>query len=167
MFAPQALRLVAATHPALHPGRSAQIYYGEQIIGWIGEIHPRWQQQYDMPEACVWFEVELDALMQAKIPHISEIAKFLPVRRDLAVVLDEGMTVQTVLDTMRQVSAPFVVEITLFDVYRGKGMEQGKKSLAFRVLLQDTHKTLTDIEIEPSITQLVTALQKMGAQLRM
>ena len=167
LFAPQPLRFVAATHPALHPGRSAQIYCGEQMIGWIGEMHPRWQQQYDMPQACVWFEVELDALMQANIPHMSEIAKFLPVRRDLAVLVDEGMTVQTILDTMRQVSAPFVAEITLFDVYRGKGMEQGKKSLAFRVLLQDTHKTLTDIEIEPSITQLVTALQKMGAQLRM
>lgn len=167
LFAPQPLRFVTATHPALHPGRGAQIYCDEQMIGWIGEIHPRWQQQYDMPETCVWFEVELDALMQAKIPHMSEIAKFLPVRRDLAVVLDEGMTVQTVLDTMRQVSAPFVVEIALFDVYRGKGLERGKKSLAFRVLLQDTHKTLTDSEIEPSITQLVTALQKMGAQLRM
>ncbi len=167
LFAPQPLRFVSATHPALHPGRSAQIYYGEQMIGWIGEIHPRWQQQYDMPQACVWFEVELAALMQVKAPHMSEIAKFLPVRRDLAVVVDEGMTVQTILDAMRRVSAPFVAEITLFDVYRGKGMEQGKKSLAFRVLLQDTHKTLTDSEIEPSITQLVTALQKMGAQLRM
>jgi phenylalanyl-tRNA synthetase beta chain len=167
LFAPQPLHFVAATHPALHPGRSAQIYYGEQMIGWIGEMHPRWQQQYDMPQACVWFEVELDASMQANIPHMNEIAKFLPVRRDLAVVVDEGMTVQTILDAMRQVSAPFVADIALFDVYRGKGLEQGKKSLAFRVLLQDTHKTLTDIEIEPSITQLVIALQKMGAQLRM
>ena len=95
LLAPQPLRFVAATHPALHPGRSAQIYCGEQKIGWIGEMHPRWQQQYDMPEACVWFEVELDALMQANIPHMSDIPKFLPVRRDLAVVLDEGMTVQS------------------------------------------------------------------------
>jgi phenylalanyl-tRNA synthetase beta chain len=167
LFAPQTLRFVAAAHPALHPGRSAQIFCGEQMVGWIGELHPHWQQQYDMAQACVWFEVELGALTQAKVPHMSEIAKFLPVRRDLAVVVDEGITVQTLLDAMQHVSAPYVAEVALFDVYRGKGVEQGKKSLAFRVLLQDTHKTLTDSEIEPSIAQLVAVLQKHGAQLRM
>lgn len=167
LFAPQTLRFVAAAHPALHPGRSAQIFCGEQMVGWIGELHPHLQQQYDMAQACVWFEVELGAVMQAKVPHMSEIAKFLPVRRDLAVVVDEGITVQTLLDAMQHVSAPYVAEVALFDVYRGKGVEQGKKSLAFRVLLQDTHKTLTDSEIEPSITQLVAVLQKHGAQLRM
>lgn len=167
LFSPQPLRFVAAAHPALHPGRSAQIFCGGEMVGWIGELHPHWQQQYDMAQACVWFEVELGALMQAKVPHLSEIAKFLPVRRDLAVVVDEGMTVQTLLDAMQHVSAPYVAAVALFDVYRGKGVEQGKKSLAFRVLLQDTHKTLTDSEIEPSITQLVAVMQKHGAQLRM
>jgi phenylalanyl-tRNA synthetase beta chain len=167
LFAPRTLRFVAAAHPALHPGRSAQIYCGEQMVGWMGELHPHWLQQYDMAQACVWFEVDLGALTQAQVPHMSEIAKFLPVRRDLAVVVDEGMTVQTLLDAMQHLSAPYVAEVALFDVYRGKGVEQGKKSLAFRVLLQDTHKTLTDSEIEPSITQLVAVLQKHGAQLRM
>jgi phenylalanyl-tRNA synthetase beta chain len=167
LFAPQTLRFVAAAHPALHPGRSAQIYVGEQMVGWIGELHPHWQQQYDMAQACVWFEVDLGALTQAKVPHMSEIAKFLPVRRDLAVVVDEGITAQTLLDAMQHESAPYVAEVALFDVYRGKGVEQGKKSLAFRVLLQDTHKTLTDSEIEPSITQLVAVMHKHGAQLRM
>jgi phenylalanyl-tRNA synthetase beta chain len=167
LFAPQVLSFVAAIHPALHPGRSAQIYCGEQRVGWLGELHPHWQQQYDMAQTCVWFEVELGALMQAQVPRMSEIAKFLPVRRDLAVVVDEGITAQTLLEAMRRASAPYVAEIALFDVYRGKGVEPGKKSLAFRVLLQDTHKTLTDSEIEPSVTQLVAALQKHGAQLRM
>jgi phenylalanyl-tRNA synthetase beta chain len=160
------LRYVAAVHPALHPGRSAQIYCDEQMVGWIGELHPQWQQQYDIAQACVWFEVELDALMRARVPRMSEIARFLPVRRDLAVVVDEGITVQTLLDALQNVSAPYLAEVGLFDVYRGKGVEQGKKSLAFRVLLQDTHKTLTDSEIEPIISQLVAVLQKHGAQLR-
>jgi phenylalanyl-tRNA synthetase beta chain len=167
LFAPQTLSFVAAIHPALHPGRSAQIFCGEQMAGWLGELHPHWQQQYDMAQTCVWFEVELGALMQAQVPRMSEIAKFLPVRRDLAVVVDDGITAQTLLEAMRRASAPYVAEIALFDVYRGKGVEPGKKSLAFRVLLQDTHKTLTDSEIEPSVTQLVAALQKHGAQLRM
>lgn len=167
LFAPQALRFVAAVHPALHPGRSAQIYCGEQAIGWIGELHPRWQQQYDMAQPAVWFEVELDALTQAKVPCMSEIAKSLPVRRDLAVLVDEAVAVQDLLDTMQQAVAPYVQEIALFDVYRGKGVEQGKKSLAFRVLLQDTQKTLTDSEIEQSVALLVDKLQRHGAQLRM
>ncbi|MCG6932644.1 MAG: phenylalanine--tRNA ligase subunit beta [Gallionella sp.] len=167
LFPPQVLRFVAATHPALHPGRSAQIYCGDQVIGWLGELHPHWQQQYDIPRACLWFELDLDALTRSRVPMMSEIAKFLPVRRDLAVVVDEAVTAQTLLDAMQQCSAPYVTELALFDVYRGKGVEQGKKSLAFRVLLQDTHKTLSESEIEPSIAQLVEALQKSGAQLRM
>ena len=120
-----------------------------------------------MPQAAVWFEVELDALTQAKVPRMSEITKLLPVRRDLAVLVDEAVTVQTLLDAMQQADAPYVREIALFDVYRGKGVEQGKKSLAFRVLLQDTQKTLTDSGIETSIALLVDVLQRHGAQLRM
>lgn len=167
LFVPRQLRFVAAAHPALHPGRSAQIYCGEQVVGWIGELHPHWQQQYDMAQAAVWFEVDLGAVTQATVPRMSEIAKFLPVRRDLAVLVDEAVAVQALLDAMQTASAPNVVEVALFDVYRGKGVEQGKKSLAFRVLLQDTQKTLTDSEIEPSIALLVDAMQQHGAQLRM
>ncbi len=167
LFAPEVLRCAVASHPALHPGRSAQIYFGDQPVGWIGELHPHWQQQYEMAQACVCFELDLGALTRARVPHMGEIAKFLPVRRDLAVVVDEAVAVQTLMDAMKQALAPYVVEIALFDLYRGKGVEQGKKSLAFRVLLQDTHKTLTDLEIEPSIAQLVAVLQKRGAQLRM
>jgi phenylalanyl-tRNA synthetase beta chain len=167
LFAPDALRFVAAPHPASHPGRSAQVFFGERAIGWIGELHPHWQQQYDMPQAAVWFEVELDALRQAQVPRMKEISRFLPVRRDLAVLVDEKVEAQALMDAIHGANAPFVVEVALFDVYRGKGVEQGKKSLAFRVLLQDTQKTLADSDIEPSIALLVNALQQHGAQLRM
>jgi phenylalanyl-tRNA synthetase beta chain len=166
LFAPLELRFVAATHPALHPGRCAQIFVGTQQVGWLGELHPQWQQQYDLPLAPLWFEIELDALLQSKVPRMQEIAKFLPVRRDLAVLVDDGIAVQSLLDAMKQANAPLVQEIALFDLYRGKGLEAGKKSLAFRVLLQDTQKTLTDTEIETSIAVLVDALHQQGAQLR-
>ena len=166
LFAPRVLNFIPGTHPALHPGRSAQIYCGEQMVGWIGELHPHWQQQYDLAQPAVWFEVELDTLMQADIPRMSEINKFLPARRDLAVLVDETIATQALIDAMRQVSDPCVVEIALFDLYRGKGLGEGKKSLAFRVLLQDTQKTLTDIEIDHSMSRLLAALQQHGAQLR-
>ncbi len=167
LFSTQALRYVAATHPALHPGRSAQIFCNGAKVGWIGELHPQWQQQYDIPLPAVWFEVELDPLLQAQVPRMSELSKSLPVRRDLALLVDESVEVQTLLETMKQAEAPYVIEIALFDVYRGKGLEKGKKSLAFRVLLQDTQKTLTDSEIEPSIALLVSVVQSLGAKLRM
>jgi phenylalanyl-tRNA synthetase beta chain len=166
IFAPRALVFQAAQHPASHPGRSACILLDGRGIGWIGELHPQWQQQYDLPQAVVWFEVELAALTQGSIPKLADISRFPPVRRDIAVLVDEGMTVQVLLDAMQTENIPNVVELALFDVYRGKGLEQGKKSLAFRVLLQDTQKTLTDNEIEKNMSRLVAVLQRQGAQLR-
>ena len=166
LFVPAALSFVAATHPASHPGRSAQIFLDGQAVGWIGELHPQWMQQYDIPQATVWFEVGLAILMQAAVPQTSETSRFPPVRRDLAVVVDEHVAVQPLLDAMQAENAPNVVELALFDLYRGKGVEEGKKSLAFRVLLQDTQKTLTDVEIDQSVARLVAVLQQRGAQLR-
>jgi phenylalanyl-tRNA synthetase beta chain len=167
LFAPRKLSFQAAQHPASHPGRSARILMDGREIGWIGEMHPQWQQQYGLPQAVVWFEVELEALAQSHVPRVKDISRFPPVRRDVAVLVDETVDAQTLLDAMQGASAPYVADIGLFDVYRGKGVEQGKKSLAFRVLLQDTQKTLTDSEIEPSVALLVAALQQNGAQLRM
>jgi phenylalanyl-tRNA synthetase beta chain len=123
-------------------------------------------QQYELPQAVVWFEVELMALLAASVPIASEVSKFPAVRRDLAVVVDEVVSVQSLITALHEDKAPFVVEVGLFDVYRGKGVENGKKSLAFRVLLQDTQKTLTDIEIDQSIAQLIVVLQRHGAQIR-
>jgi phenylalanyl-tRNA synthetase beta chain len=166
LFAPRSLSFQAAQHPASHPGRSARILLDGRAIGWIGELHPQWQQQSDLPQAVVWFEVELAALTQSSVPKLADISRFPPVRRDLAVLVDENMAVESLMDAMRSEKAPNVIELALFDLYRGKGVEQGKKSLAFRVLLQDTQKTLTDNEIEESMLRLVAVLQRQGAQLR-
>jgi len=166
LFAPALLNFVAISHPASHPGRSAQIMLNDEAVGWLGELHPQWVQQYDIPQTAVWFEVELSALTKAISPRAREISRFPPVRRDIALVADESLPAQVLLDTMRHEQAPFVTEIALFDVYRGKGVQEGKKSLAFRVLLQDTEKTLTDVEIEASIVRLTAASQKLGVGLR-
>ncbi len=166
LFAPRSLSFQATHHPASHPGRSARILLGGRAIGWIGELHPQWQQQYELPQAVVWFEVELGVLIQDGVPKAKDISRFPPVRRDLAVLVDENVTAQSLLDAMRAEKASNVVELELFDVYRGQGVAPGKKSLAFRVLLQDTQKTLTEVEIEPCIAILVDALHKNGAQLR-
>ena len=166
LFAPRKPGFQAASHPASHPGRSARILLDGRSVGWIGELHPQWQQQSDLPQPVIWFEIELAALTQGAVPHWAVISRFPPVRRDLAVLVDEGMSVQTLLDAMQAEKVPGVVELDLFDVYRGKGVEQGKKSLAFRVLLQDTQKTLTENEIEEKVARLVAVMLHQGAQLR-
>jgi phenylalanyl-tRNA synthetase beta chain len=166
MFAPAELKFVAMVHPASHPGRSAQIWLNGEAIGWIGELHPQWLQQYDIPQAVVWFEVALGALLKSTVARARDISKFPPVRRDLAVQVDETISVDTLLSAMRATPTLYVVDIALFDVYRGKGVDQGKKSLAFRVLLQDTKKTLTDNEIDENLKHLVSVLQDQGAVLR-
>jgi phenylalanyl-tRNA synthetase beta chain len=166
LLAPAKPGFVAAVNPASHPGRSAQILLAGKVIGWIGELHPRWQQQYDFPLPVVWFELDLKECMQVAIPRAGDVSKFPPVRRDLAVVVEESVEVQPLLDAMHAENAANVIELALFDLYRGKGVEEGKKSLAFRVLMQDTKKTLTEAEIEPSINRLIEVLQKNGAQLR-
>ncbi|KAF0203668.1 MAG: phenylalanyl-tRNA synthetase beta [Gallionellaceae bacterium] len=166
LFAPHSLSFAAAVHSASHPGRSARILLDGKAIGWIGELHPQWQQQYDLPQAAVWFEVDLAALRATRVTVAGEVSKLPPVRRDLAVLVGEQVTAQSLLTAMQDDKAPFVVELGLFDVYRGKGVEEGKKSLAFRVLLQDTQKTLNEIEIDQSIARLVAVLQQHGAQMR-
>lgn len=166
LFAPRRVVLQAAHHPASHPGRSARILVDGRPVGWVGELHPQWQQQNDLPQPALWFEIELAALKQGGIPRPGGISRFPPVRRDIAVVVDEAVTAQSLLDAMRSCNAPHVVDVGLFDLYRGAGVGEGRKSLAFRVLLQDTQGTLTDSEIEPGMSALTEVLQKNGAQIR-
>jgi phenylalanyl-tRNA synthetase beta chain len=166
LFAPRKLNFEAAHHPASHPGRSARILLNGRTIGWVGELHPQWQQQYDLPLSVVWFEIEQASLLHIGLPKAVEVSRFPLVRRDIAVLVDENVTVQSLLKVMQAEKAANVVEIALFDLYRGKGVAEGKKSLAFRVLLQDTQKTLTDNEVEQSILRIVAVLQQHGAQLR-
>jgi phenylalanyl-tRNA synthetase beta chain len=104
---------------------------------------------------------------EGDVPAYREISKFPPVRRDLAVIVDEEMPFQVILDVLRRGKAAVVTDIGLFDVYRGRGVEKGKKSLAFRVLLQDTQKTLTDAEVDSAVSQLIQLLvQQFDAKLR-
>jgi phenylalanyl-tRNA synthetase beta chain len=167
LLVPWRLRFERTTHPALHPGRAANVLVDGKCIGWLGELHPRWQQKYELPQAPVLFELELDALLAAPMPVYQEVSKFPPVIRDLAVVVDESVPAQALLEAMRAARPAVVQELQLFDLYRGKGIDDGKKSLAFRVVMQDTSKTLTDAETEAAMAQLLQILaESVGAKLR-
>jgi phenylalanyl-tRNA synthetase beta chain len=102
LLSPAVARFVKAEHPALHPGRSARIELNGRAVGWIGELHPRWMPKYDLPHAPILFEIEADALIQRALPVPSDVSKFPPVRRDIAVVVDQKIEVQALLDEMQK-----------------------------------------------------------------
>jgi phenylalanyl-tRNA synthetase beta chain len=140
---------------------------GDRSAGYIGELHPRWRQKIGLLKSAVLFELEMDIVMERDLPKAAEISKYPPIRRDIAVVVSENVAVQTILDQVRAKKIPLISEVHLFDVYRGKGMEVGKKSLAFRMLLQDTEKTLTDAEADRTVSSLLSVLaNEFGAVLR-
>jgi phenylalanyl-tRNA synthetase beta chain len=169
-------RFVKAEHPALHPGRSARIELNGRAVGWIGELHPRWMQKYDLPHAPILFEIAADALIQRALPVPSEVSKFPPVRRDIAVVVDQKIEVQALLDEMQKAlsedACKTVRRVALFDEFRPKsntsgGLAAHEKSLAFRVTLQDTGGTLQDETVDLAIQTLVDRLARVyGARLR-
>ena len=167
LLAPAQLRFEKLAHPALHPGRAARILLEGQEIGCLGELHPEWVQKYDLPAAPILFELDFSALKSAVVPAYVEVSKFPPVIRDLAVVVDQGLQLQSLLDAL-QASAPTLVQdVQLFDVYAGKGVPENKKSLAFRIVMQDTQRTLLDSEVDAAMQQLVACLeQTFAAQLR-
>ncbi|MDQ1920643.1 phenylalanine--tRNA ligase subunit beta [Massilia pseudoviolaceinigra] len=172
LFAPRPLRFVKTAHPALHPGRSAVIELDGKDIGFIGELHPRWLQKYDLPQAPVLFEVDAIALQQRSVPKYEEISKFPGATRDLAFVVKNTVAAQDLLDAFAaelQVNpaGKIVQAIVLFDEYRGKGIEADEKSLAFRFGLQDTQTTLQDDVVEGVMKALAaSAQQKHDAKLR-
>lgn len=167
LFTPTQLKFEKLIHPALHPGRAAKIICNGEEIGCIGELHPEWVQKYDLLQAPVIFEVCFETAKKANIPAYTEVSKFPAVIRDLAIVVDQNTALQTLLDRVNQQLPALVREVQLFDVYTGKGIPENKKSLAFRIVMQDTQRTLLDLEVDAAMQQLVFCLeQAFGAQLR-
>ena len=151
----------------LHPGRSAELYLGGQSIGYLGELHPMLCQKYELTSAPVIFELDLEPLLSIGVAQHHEISKFPTVRRDIAVVVDENIPAKVLIESLYSAAPASVYEIELFDQYRGKNLENGKKSLAFRIVMSNTEKTLTEEEIEKidqSLKQTLVSLHQ--AQLR-
>jgi len=173
---PLQARFERAEHPALHPGRSARVVLNGRAIGWIGELHPRWLQKYDLPTAPVVWELELDAITAAGLPTYQEVPRVPAVTRDIALVVRQDVGVQDLIDTFEKtaVGTPwqrYLQGIVLFDEFRPKAATAAigaqEKSLAFRITLQDTDSTLQDDIVEAATQQLIRAAgDAFGARLR-
>ncbi|MFC4929630.1 phenylalanine--tRNA ligase subunit beta [Massilia sp. GCM10023247] len=172
LFSPRVVRFVKAEHPALHPGRCANVELDGRVVGFIGELHPRWLQKYDLPQAPVLFEVDAAALQERVVPRYVEISKFPGATRDLALVVKADVPAQAVIDSFQAAVAAhplgkIVQAIVLFDEYRGKGLEADEKSLAFRFGLQDTQSTLQDDAVEAVMAAVAEAArEKHSAKMR-
>jgi phenylalanyl-tRNA synthetase beta chain len=167
LVAPRRLATGRGAHPMLHPGRAATVLIDGAPIGWLGELHPRLVKHFDLPRAPVLFELELDALLQRPVPTARPMSRQPIARRDIAVVVDEGLAAGEVLAALEAERDPRVESIRLFDVYRGAGLDAGKKSLAILVLMQDTERTLTDADIDAIVARMLQRLQdRFGATLR-
>ena len=179
LLAPLCPTFEPGNHPSMHPGRCARVLVDGRALGFVGELHPPWRQSWDLPQAPVMFELELDAVLQRVVPQFKSVAKHQAVERDLAVVVAERVTHADIMSAVQQaVPATMLRSAVLFDVYRPKalrageaapsgGLAQGEKSLAVRLTLGSDEATLTEAEIDAAVQAVVTHLaQRTGARLR-
>ena len=157
LAAPRHLVTQRSAHPALHPGRAAEIVVNGKRAGWMGELHPRLAREFELPKAPVVFELDLDALTEGALPAGIAVSRLPIVRRDLALVVDESVPAGKLLEALENAMPPHVIALRLFDVYRGRGLKNGRKSLAILVLMQDTSRTLTDADIDATEALLLAA----------
>lgn len=167
LLAGLAPRFEPQAHPALHPGRSASVWVGGERIGVLGELHPRWQQKQDLPFAPVYFELVTAPLLAPSTPRYKVLSRMPLARRDVALLVGDEVSTAAMKEAVKPVLGRQVIEFELFDLYRGANLDSGKKSVAFRVLMQDTDRTLTDDEADSKIRTIVEVLSsKFGATLR-
>ena len=159
VFAPDSL-------PVLRPGRAARIYRGSVAVGWLGEIHPQIAQSLSLPTAFL-FELEITAAFSSKPTEFKEISRYPSVRRDLAIVVDENLPLAVLQENVTVSASGLLSELRVFDVYRGPGIETGRKSVALGLILQDSSRTLTDVDADAVIAKVVARLRdELSATIR-
>lgn len=147
-------------HPALHPGRCAALYRKDELIGWLGEAHPHILTHFDIRQSVIVCELDLKKIQESDVVHYESFSKFPSVRRDLAVVLDESISADVIRSSIIKQAGNQLRDLHIFDVYQGRGIELGKKSIALGLTFQDPTRTLRDEEINEIIHGVVTMLQQ-------
>jgi len=165
--AQEAWRFEPGEHPSLHPGQTAQLFYNGEPAGWIGTLHPQVRAKLGLKVDAVLFEVRLDVLSQGEIPAFEPLSRYPEVRRDLAFMLKEATPVQALLDCAKTQAGDYLKDIKLFDVYAGKGVAEGYKSIALGLTWQHASRTLNDEEINQLVDSIITNVRaELDAELR-
>ncbi len=163
----ETLRFEAQPHPALHPGQSARIYKADKPIGWLGALHPKLNKPLGLNERVYLFELALAPVLQANIPTFSPLSRYPMNRRDLALVVENEISVGQIEDCLKGIKSDILKSIQVFDVYTGDAVGQGKKSIALAFYLQHNDRTLTDEEVDTLMNQIAMQLtQQVGAVIR-
>lgn len=154
-------------HSAMHPGQCAQIAKQGHVIGHIGALHPRLTRALDVPKNLLMFELNLEQLLEGSLPSYEKISKFPEVRRDLAILIKQQLSVAEISAAVRDAAGPILTDLIVFDVYAGKGVPEGQKSLGLGLTLQDHSRTLTDEDVSSCLGLIVAKLEeKFEASLR-
>jgi phenylalanyl-tRNA synthetase beta chain len=143
----------------LRPGRSARILRDTVPIGWLGELHPRLVKALSLSNTLFMFELEIEPAFIAKRLQFNNISRFPSVRRDLAVVVDESVPLALLQENVTVSASGLLSELRVFDVYRGPGVDFGRKSIALGLILQDSSRTLTDVDADAVVASVVTRLR--------
>ncbi|WP_163581579.1 phenylalanine--tRNA ligase subunit beta [Gracilibacillus saliphilus] len=162
------ITFVQAKVEGMHPGRTAQLLIGDQAIGFVGQVHPQLQKDYDLKETFV-FDIDFDYILSIheNEPSFAKIPRYPSVTRDIALVVDESVQAGALQATIAQAGGELVKDIQVFDVYQGEHLAEGKKSIAFSLFYQDPERTLTDEEVESSYQAILDAVaNEHNAELR-
>lgn len=158
---------VPGTHSALHPGQSAAIKLGNLVLGFIGLLHPRLAKTFEFADSPVLFELDLGKLPKPALPTFQPLSKFPSVRRDIAVIVADEIPAQRVITLIEDAGKPLLKDLQLFDVYRGQGIDSGKKSLALGLLFKAASSTLVEEEIDKTVARVLDELKRdVGGVLR-
>jgi phenylalanyl-tRNA synthetase beta chain len=171
LLAPLEARFTAGEHPAMHPGRCAEVWLGEQSIGHVGELHPRWRQSYELPQSPVMFELDLDAVLTREVPQAVAVPRQQSVWRDLALVVSDKVCHDALMATLKADPQALIRTATLFDIYRPAqataDLAAGERSWAVRLELLDDPATLTDERVDATMAAAIArATEAHGARLR-
>ena len=161
------LKAEKATHPALHPGQAARLSLDGVELGWMGSLHPGVAEVLDLSQGAYLFELLLEPLLRGKTPAFEPISRFPSIRRDLALVVAEGVSAAELLEGARQAAGGLLQDIRIFDIYRGAGIDSGRKSVALGLILQDSSRTLTDEDADAAMARVADRLRRdLGATIR-
>jgi phenylalanyl-tRNA synthetase beta chain len=154
-----ALRFEAGELGCLRPGRSARIFRGATPIGWLGELHPKLVRSMGFPQSPLLFELEIEAAFAANVLQFKKISKYPSVRRDLAVVVDEALPLAVLAKNVTLSAAELLSELRIFDIYRGSNIDSARKSVALGLILQDSSRTLTDVDADAVMAKVISSLR--------
>ena len=161
------IEFVADVHPGLHPGQSARIKKDGKSIGWFGALHPEAQKTLDIDQKVYLFELELGSVCDKNVPEFNVLSKFPEVRRDISLLVDEKLSVSAIKECIVRAGSEVLKDTIVFDVYAGKGVSPGLKSIALGLILQDFSRTLIDDDVDKEMQKIVSSLEKeLNATLR-